>query len=154
MIKAFALAIYLLASGQVSQEESEKLAENIALAAEVHHEDPPTLIAFGKHESNFDHSQRSAAGAVGLLQLMPRWWGRFRDVRAHIIHGAYVLHVYRQKCGSQLRTIIGYRSGRCSAPPRSLTFRRALATHRQAQVIRRGLLDTRKPLRYVPMPKR
>lgn len=155
MLKAFALAILILGHGTVNQDRAAKLANDFSAAALNASEDPVALIALGRHESRFNNRVCSAAGACGLMMMIPRWWGRYHNESAHIMKAALVFNTYRENCGgSTFRAILGYRSGSCYMSPRALAFRRAAATHRLAQNIRRWLLDTRKPLRDVEMPTR
>lgn len=155
MLKAFALAILILGHGTVSQERANKLANDFAVAAREAGEEPPTLIALGRHESKFNNKVCSRKGACGLMMLMPKWWGRWPDESEHIVKAALVFNTYRENCGgSTFRAILGYRSGKCYLNPKSLAFRRAAATYRLSQNVRKWLLDTSKPLRDVELPRR
>lgn len=154
MLKAFTLAIAILSGGSVTGGAAEKLAANFLSASALTGEDPVVMVASGKDESGFDQTARSSAGARGMMQLMPRFYGWQPDILQHLIRAAHVMRYYRVKCGPTLRAIVGYRSGSCYADPKSLTFRRAASTYRQSRILRTWLLDTRKPLRVLRMPAR
>lgn len=85
--------------------------------------DPWLMLALEARESSFDASRISKAGAFGLVQLNPRFWGR-EALRLCMIdpincdywnlwHGAKALAFYQSKCKSDGRALVAYRTGRC-----------------------------------------
>lgn len=133
MIQALALAIMALAS--VAPARAYELARYFDTAATASAVDPVQLVALGYHESTFRITARSVRGAVGVMQLLPRYWGRQASEEQHILRAAGVLRMYQQKCRTTLRALGAYRTGRCSAGPRARATRQ-LATNIRAWMAR------------------
>ena len=145
MIKAFALAVYLLAAGSLTQAEADKLADDFVHAANQYSVNPTVLVALGWHESSFQAHARSEVGCLGIMMIHPKWWGTPASVRDNIHRGAYVLALYKRKCGAIIPALGAYRSGACSISPR------ARATWRQSRHIKHWVERGGK-LKVVPLP--
>lgn len=124
-----------------AQARAAQLAHHLDEAARVAHVDVALLTALAFHESGLDHAAVSHRGALGMLQLNPRApWGSayVRECRrspdaCELLNarwGAWALRDALQSCGSTVRALGAYRTGRCVAGPR------AHATQRLAWAIR------------------
>lgn len=140
-----ALAILALSSS-VGPERAYELARHFDTAANAYAVDRAQLVALSYHESTFRKAARSARGAVGVMQLLPRFWGRQATEEQHILRAAGVLKLYERKCRTTLRALGAYRSGRCVAGPR------ARATWLQAKHIRAWMAAPRGRLVVVRLP--
>lgn len=107
-----------------------EVAEHLHAAAKLHDVDVALLAALAYYESAFDRRARSRVGALGMLQLMPQFrWGRAwrADCRIlpsecdalNVAYGAAALRDGIQVCGSHVRAVGRYRTGRCVAGPRA-----------------------------------
>jgi hypothetical protein len=127
------LALSMLPSGRypdhmtiAPRDHARELATVLSDAATSHGIDPALLTALAWHESGFEVHAVSRAGAIGLLQLNVRSWGRL-PLQLCLIdprncawwnswHGARAYAHYLGRCGSEGRALVAYRTGRCKAP--------------------------------------
>lgn len=130
-----ALALVLVALLAIPTHRAEQLATYTTDAAQIAQVDVGLLAALFYHESTYRASARSRAGAVGLGQLMPTTrWGRaylrecedarriFQGDACELLqarHAAWALRDNIQKCGSHIRALGSYRTGRCRVGPRA-----------------------------------
>lgn len=118
----------------------EKTAAQLEAAAQLAKVDVALLTALAFHESSLRHDARSRVGAMGMLQLYhPRYVRPWRSDCAvsprdcsalNVVYGAMALRDALQKCGSHVRAVGAYRSGRC------IVRARERATVALAQTIR------------------
>lgn len=68
---------------------------------------PRIMLNLMAAESSFDPNARSKAGAIGIVQVIPRHHGvtasELRDYRTAVNVGAEVLDKYRQSCNGDIR---------------------------------------------------
>ena len=105
-------------------------------AAQEHGVRADEMIALAWEESRFRPDARSPRGAVGMLQVMRRFWwypwctGKtYRCLRMQSGAGAKAFAHYQRKCRTLPRAIRGYRSGRCGNPVKQ--------THKVLKTLRR-----------------
>jgi hypothetical protein len=114
------LAAVIAALVAVTPARAEQLAGHFAAASQAEHVGVHWLVALAEHESGFDHAAVSRVGARGLLQILPRVWGRYDDEAQHVAVAARVLRLYRVRCGTMVRAYGAYRSGACKVGPKAL----------------------------------
>jgi len=75
----------------------------------------PLLLSVARVESNLDHSARSSAGAVGLLQVMPRTAAKLgldpRKPATNVLAGARYLKLMLVRFGSPDLALAAYNAG-------------------------------------------
>lgn len=102
--------------------EARQLARKVVTAAIAESVDPVLFGALVLRESWADPNAVSWAGAVGLAQIMPKYWhnqndactGDLFDAETNLACGARVLRYYLDTCGSNVRCALnrywgGYR---------------------------------------------
>lgn len=120
---------------------AEQLAHQFDETARITHVDVALLVAIAYHESSLDHDTKPQPLGLGIMQLNPRArWGKVwqRECKRapdacellNVRWGAWALRDAIQACGSTVRALGMYRTGRCVAGPR------AHATQRLAWAIR------------------
>ena len=110
-----------LASGiqtayQVAPQTAQNLAPLILSNATQYDLPPLTLAAMIQQESSYRSHVSSAAGAVGLTQVMPRYWqqtcpGDLYDPAINIRCGSSILARYTQAGGSLKKGLAYYNVG-------------------------------------------
>lgn len=75
-----------------------KVCEDVATEAEAQGVDPVLAVAVSWRESAFTRSAVSKAGAVGPLQVMPRFWCKSKPCD-HIEAGIRALRYYTERHG-------------------------------------------------------
>jgi soluble lytic murein transglycosylase-like protein len=86
-------------------------------AATLQYQLPPRLLErVAEVESNCDPAARSAAGAVGLMQIVPRWHpqlgeGGALDPARAIPYAAQLLAAWRRQYGSWTLALAAYNAG-------------------------------------------
>lgn len=118
----------------------ERIAAQLDGAARLAKVDVALLTALAFHESSLRENARSRVGAMGMMQLYsPRYVAPWKAwCRTHpsdcssenVRQGAWALRDAIQKCGSHVRAVGAYRSGRC------IVRARERATVALAQTIR------------------
>ena len=105
---------------------------------------PPNLsAAVAWHESKFNADAVSKAGAVGPLQILPRYWCPLKKLKDCdlVVEGVSALKVYIEKYDNYKKALCHYNSGnKCSN--RSKTYaRRVLITFNRLNYIEAFLFD-------------
>lgn len=78
--------------------------------------DPLLISAVIRQESSYRSNATSPAGAVGLIQVIPRYWleqcpGNLYDEATNIQCGAYILSNYKERAGSWPKALAYYNVG-------------------------------------------
>lgn len=93
-----------------------RLSPMIIKNAEKHNIDPILLAATIRQESSYRSHVTSNAGAVGLTQVIPRYWqqdcpGNLFDENTNIHCGSYILSKYHKSAGSWPKALAYYNVG-------------------------------------------
>lgn len=96
----------------VSPTTANRISPLIVQSADQYNLDPLMLAALIRQESTYRSQVVSSAGAVGLTQVMPRYWqktcpGDLYDEATNINCGSFILTKYEQSAGS-LKKALGY----------------------------------------------
>lgn len=96
----------------VSPATANRISPMIVQSADQYHLDPLMMAALIRQESTYRSQVVSSAGAVGLTQVMPRYWqqtclGNLYDEATNINCGSFILAKYEQSAGS-LKKALGY----------------------------------------------
>ena len=88
----------------------------IIQSAEQHNVDPLMMAALIRQESSYRSYVVSPAGAVGLTQVMPRYWqqtcpGDLFQENVNINCGSYILAHYKENAGSWKKALAYYNVG-------------------------------------------
>jgi soluble lytic murein transglycosylase-like protein len=110
-----------LASGlqkayQVPPSTAQTVAPVILTNAKAHDIPPLTLAGLIQQESSYRSSVTSSAGAVGLTQVMPRYWqkdcpGDLYNININVACGSYILAKYEKSSGSLKKGLAYYNVG-------------------------------------------
>lgn len=100
----------------VSPDTANRVSPMIIQNAEKHNIDPILLAATIRQESSYRSQVTSNAGAVGLTQVIPRYWqqscpGDLFDENTNIHCGSYILAKYHQTAGSWPKALAYYNVG-------------------------------------------
>ncbi len=100
----------------VNPNTANRVAPLIIQSAEQHDLSPLTMAALIQQESSYRSQVKSSAGAVGLTQVMPRYWqtkcpGDLYDETINIACGSYILASYQQSAGSLKKALAYYNVG-------------------------------------------
>ena len=95
----------------------------IIATAPQHGIDPDLALAVAKVESQYKMSAKSHAGAVGIMQIIPKWHPEFnaeklrKDPKTNIRAGIKILKKYKESCVHQegLTWLICYNYGPANA---------------------------------------
>ncbi len=101
---------------QVSPQMAQQVAPVIIANAERYDLPPLTVAAMIQQESSYRAQVSSGAGAVGLMQIMPKYWqkncpGDLYQVDINIACGSYILNRYQQSTGSVKKALAYYNVG-------------------------------------------
>ena len=101
---------------QVSPQVAQQVAPVIIANAERYDLPPLTVAAMIQQESSYRAQVSSGAGAVGLMQIMPKYWqkncpGDLYQVDINIACGSYILNRYQQSAGSVKKALAYYNVG-------------------------------------------
>ncbi len=93
-----------------------RVAPMIVRHADQYDIDPLLLAALIQQESHYRSDVISPAGAVGLTQVIPRYWqqncpGNLLDESTNIRCGSYILARYNQSAGSWKKALAYYNVG-------------------------------------------
>ena len=100
----------------VDQTTANRLAPLILQSANTYQVDPLLMAAVIRQESSYRNYAISPAGAVGLTQIIPRYWqqscpGDLFQEDVNINCGTYVLAKYNQSAGSWKKALAYYNVG-------------------------------------------
>lgn len=100
----------------VNPETANRVSPYIVQTADQYAVDPLLLAAVIRQESTFRPYVTSPAGAVGLTQVMPRYWqttcqGDLYDELTNINCGTYILTKYKNSAGSIPKALAYYNVG-------------------------------------------
>ena len=100
----------------VQPETANRLSPMIVQSAEQHNVDPLLVAAMIRQESSYRSHVVSPAGAVGLTQIIPRYWqqtcvGNLYDENTNINCGSFILAKYHQSAGSWKKALAYYNVG-------------------------------------------
>lgn len=100
----------------VPKSTADRVSPLIIQSAEQHGVEPIKLAAVIRQESSYRSTVVSHAGAIGLTQVMPRFWqdkcpGDLFDEQININCGSYILARYNQSAGSWEKALAYYNVG-------------------------------------------
>ncbi|OOV81117.1 transglycosylase [Acinetobacter sp. ANC 5600] len=100
----------------VNPETANRVSPYIVQTADQYNLDPLLLAAVIRQESTFRPYVSSPAGAVGLTQVMPRYWqatcpGDLYDEFTNINCGSFILTKYKNAAGSMPKALAYYNVG-------------------------------------------
>ena len=100
----------------VNPETANRVSPYIVQTADQYNLDPLLLAAVIRQESTFRPYVSSPAGAVGLTQVMPRYWqatcpGDLYDELTNINCGSFILTKYKNAAGSIPKALAYYNVG-------------------------------------------
>jgi len=100
----------------VSPMTANRVSPMIVQSADQYNIDPLLLAATIRQESSYRSTVTSSAGAVGLTQVMPRYWqqscpGDLFDEYTNIRCGTMILSKYHQSAGSWKKALAYYNVG-------------------------------------------
>lgn len=100
----------------VAPDTANRVSPMIIQSAEKYAVDPLLLAAMIRQESSYRNYAISPAGAVGLTQVIPRYWqqicpGDLSDEYHNINCGTYILASYNNKAGSWPKALAYYNVG-------------------------------------------
>lgn len=100
----------------VNSATANRVAPIIVQSADRYDLDPLILAALIRQESSYRNTAVSSAGAVGLTQVMPRYWqnicpGDLFNEYVNINCGAYILKKYQNNAGSLSTALAHYNVG-------------------------------------------
>ena len=101
---------------QVQPETASRVAPLIIENAQQQNLSPLILAALIQQESSYRSHVISPAGAVGLTQVMPRYWqtscpGDLYNEAINVACGSYILAKYQQSSGSLKKALAYYNVG-------------------------------------------
>lgn len=100
----------------ISNDIADRLAPIIIEQANQYDISPFLLAAVIMQESSYRSNARSSAGAVGLTQVIPKFWrsqcdGSLRQENNNIRCGTYILSTYNKLAGNWLKALAYYNVG-------------------------------------------
>ncbi|WP_010116590.1 transglycosylase SLT domain-containing protein [Acinetobacter sp. P8-3-8] len=100
----------------ISPDTANRVSPMIVQNADQYDVDPLLIAATIRQESNYRNYAASPAGAVGLTQIMPRYWqqscpGNLYDEYTNIRCGTMILSKYNQSAGSWKKALAYYNVG-------------------------------------------
>lgn len=100
----------------ISDETADRLAPIIIEQANQYDISPFLIAAVIMQESSYRSNARSSAGAVGLTQVIPKFWrsqcdGSLRQEYNNIKCGTYILSTYNKLAGNWLQALAYYNVG-------------------------------------------
>ncbi|WOE32135.1 MULTISPECIES: lytic transglycosylase domain-containing protein [unclassified Acinetobacter] len=110
------LSIGLQKAYTVQPSTADRIAPLIVETADQYDLDPLMLAALIRQESSYRSKVVSPAGAVGLTQVMPKYWqnicqGDLFDESVNIHCGAYILNTYQHNANSLKKALAHYNVG-------------------------------------------
>jgi hypothetical protein len=97
----------------------------------------PGVASLAWHESRFIHSAKSSAGAIGALQVLPRYWCKNgKRARCNLVDAGLRAYEYYMKHSKTFRDgICKYNSGRVCSRSKSVS-RYAIKVERLMKIIK------------------
>lgn len=100
----------------IPSQTAERVSPLIIQHADRYDLSPALIAALIRQESTYRSNAVSPAGAVGLTQIIPRYWqqkcpGSLYDESTNIACGGYVLSHYKQLAGSEKKALAYYNVG-------------------------------------------
>lgn len=100
----------------VESATANRVSPMIIQSADKYNVDPILLAAMIQQESSYRNSVISPAGAVGLTQVIPRYWqqtcpGDLYNESSNIQCGTYILSKYNQSSGNWKKALAYYNVG-------------------------------------------
>lgn len=100
----------------ISDSTADRLAPIIIEQAYQYDISPYLLAALIMQESSYRNNVKSSAGAIGLTQVIPKYWrsqcnGSLRQEYYNIQCGTYVLSTYNKQAGNWLKALAYYNVG-------------------------------------------
>ena len=110
------LAVGIQQAYRVDATTAQRVSPMIVQSAEQYAVDPILIAALIRQESSYRNYVVSPAGAVGLTQIIPRYWqqscpGDLFQENININCGTYVLARYNQRAGSWKKALAYYNVG-------------------------------------------
>lgn len=110
------LSVGIQKAYSVAPDTANRVAPMIVQHAERYEIDPLLLAALIRQESSYRSHVVSPAGAVGLTQVIPRYWqqscgSNLFDESSNIQCGSYILNRYNTKAGSWPKALAYYNVG-------------------------------------------
>ena len=110
--RASKLATGIQKTYRVPATTAQRVSPLIIQSSQQYNIDPLTIAALIHQESSYRSQVSSHAGAVGLTQVMPRYWqqscpGDLYDEAININCGSFILAKYEQSAGS-MKKALGY----------------------------------------------
>ncbi len=110
--RASKLATGIQKAYRVPATTAQRVSPLIIQSSQQYNIDPLTMAALIRQESSYRSQVSSHAGAVGLTQVMPRYWqqscpGDLYDEAININCGSFILAKYEQSAGS-MKKALGY----------------------------------------------
>lgn len=101
---------------QVNPTNADRIAPLIIQSSEKYDIDPILVAAVIRQESSYRSNVTSSAGAVGLTQVIPRYWqqtcpGNLFDESTNINCGSYILTKYEKQAGNMKKALAYYNVG-------------------------------------------
>lgn len=129
------LAQYLAQTWRVDEAEAVHIVQHAYHYAARHRLPPTLLLAIMAQESSFRADAVSSVGAVGLMQVTPRWHEQRRQALGHVAPltdpatniavGAHILDEYlRRARGNLNKALDKYSGGATNYAPRVLRYQR------------------------------
>lgn len=100
----------------VSPNTANRIAPIIVQSSDRYDVDPILIAAVIRQESSYRSNVTSSAGAVGLTQIIPRYWqqscpGNLFDENTNVNCGTYILTQYEKSAGSWKKALAYYNVG-------------------------------------------
>lgn len=114
--RANQLSVGMQSAYSITPNTANRLAPLIIQSAEQHDVPATLLTAIIRQESNFRSHAKSSSGAIGLTQIIPRYWqntcsGDLYNEAINIKCGAYILAHYYEKAGNWNKALGYYNVG-------------------------------------------
>lgn len=114
--RAAKLAAGIQKAYSVPTATAQRISPLIVETSQKYDIDPLTIAALIRQESTYRSQVTSSAGAVGLTQVMPKFWqqscpGNLFDEATNINCGTYILAKYEKSAGSMKKALAYYNVG-------------------------------------------
>lgn len=110
------LSVGIQRAYSVTPDTANRVSPMIVQSAERYAVDPLLLAAMIRQESSYRNYAVSPAGAIGLTQVIPRYWqqtcpGDLFEEYTNINCGTYILATYHQSAGNWKKALAYYNVG-------------------------------------------